>query len=80
MQDWFSHLTAMQKTNIRNSILKTYALLVGRKTYEMISSHRPHQLNDDNGLASKINSMKKFVVSPKLVKADWNNSIIIKKK
>lgn len=80
MQDWFFPFNSHAKNEyIRNSIVNADALLVGRTTYEMLASYWPHQLNDDNGPASKINSMKKFVVSTKLEKADWNNSTIINK-
>jgi len=80
MQEWFSPFDSIAKNEyIRNSILRADTLLVGRTTYEMLASYWPHQLNDDNGPASKINSMKKVVVSTKLEKAVWNNSTIISK-
>jgi dihydrofolate reductase len=80
MQEWFFPFDSIAKSEyIRESILKADALLVGRTTYEMLAAYWPLQLNDDNGPASKINSMKKFVVSTKLEKADWNNSTIINK-
>ena len=78
MQEWFFPFNSNAKNEyIKNSILKADALLVGRTTYEMLASYWPHQLNDDNGPASKINSMKKFVVSTRLEKTEWNNSTII---
>ncbi len=80
MQEWFFPFNSIAKDEyIRDSILEADALLVGRTTFEMLASYWPFQLNDDNGPASKINSMKKFVVSSKLEKADWNNSTIINK-
>jgi dihydrofolate reductase len=69
MQEWFFPFNSTAKDEyIRDSILQADALLVGRTTYEMLASYWPFQLNDDNGPASKINSMKKFVVSSKLEK------------
>src|SRR5688572_934695 len=80
MQEWFFPFNSIAKDEyIRRSILEADALLVGRTTYEMLASYWPFQLNDDNGPASKINTMKKFVVSAKLEKAGWNNSSIINK-
>lgn len=80
MQEWFSPFdTVAKKEYIRESIVSADALLVGRTTYEMLAAYWPHEKNDDNGPASKINSMEKFVVSRKLEKADWNNSKIINK-
>jgi dihydrofolate reductase len=52
---------------------------MGRTTYEMLAAYWPHETNDDNGPAAKINSMEKFVVSSQLEKAGWNNSTIINK-
>jgi dihydrofolate reductase len=78
MPQWFFPFNSIAKDEyIRKSISEADALLVGRTTYEMLASYWPFQLNDDNGPASKINSMKKFVVSSKLQKADWNNTSII---
>lgn len=80
MHEWYFPFDSTAKSEyIKNSILGADALLVGRTTYEMLAAYWPNQLNDDNGPANKINSMKKFVVSTKLQKAGWNNSIIIKK-
>jgi dihydrofolate reductase len=80
MYEWFFPFDSVAKSEyIRNSILGADALLVGRTTYEMLAAYWPNQLNDDNGPANKINSMKKFVVSTKLEKVGWNNSTIIRK-
>ena len=81
MQEWFTPFdSAAKKEYIRESIVNADALLVGRTTYEMLAAYWPHEMNDDNGPASKINSMEKFVVSSQLEKASWNNSTIIKEK
>jgi dihydrofolate reductase len=58
--------------------LASGAILLGRTTYEMLASYWPYQKNDDNGPASKLNSVSKYVVSSTLKKAEWNNSTIIK--
>jgi len=80
MGEWFAPFDSAAKNEyIKDNILNSDALLVGRTTYEMLASYWPHEVNDDHGPASKINSMKKFVVSSKLKKADWNNSTIISK-
>ena len=80
MYEWFFPFDSVAKSEyIRNSILGADALLVGRTTYEMLAAYWPNQLNDDNGPANKINSMKKFVVSTKLEKVGWSNSTIIRK-
>lgn len=80
MHEWFFPFDSVAKSEyIKSGILEADALLTGRTTYEMLAAYWPNQLNDDNGPANKINSMKKFVVSTKLEKAGWNNSTIISK-
>ena len=54
-------------------------LLLGRKTYEIFSSFWPTQKKNEFGIADKLNSTPKIVVSTTLKKADWNNSTIISK-
>ena len=79
MHEWFFPFDSDEKSEyIKNSILEADALLTGRTTYEMLAAYWPNQKNDDNGPASKLNSVPKFVVSSTLKKADWNNSTIIK--
>ena len=53
------------------------ALLLGRKTYEIFASYWPHIDTEDNFLASKLNSMPKYVVSRTLDDAAWNNSTLL---
>lgn len=50
------------------------ALLMGRRTYESFAEAWPSQAGD---YADKINSMKKYVASTTLEKADWTNSTVI---
>jgi dihydrofolate reductase len=47
-------------------------------TYEFIAPYWPPQKHNEYGIADKMNSMPKYVVSSTLEKADWNNSTIIK--
>jgi dihydrofolate reductase len=50
------------------------ALLMGRRTYESFAEAWPSQAGD---YADKINSMKKYVASTTLEKADWTYSTVI---
>ncbi len=54
------------------------SLLLGRKTYEGFAAFWPTQIHNEYGIAGKLNSAPKYVVSSSLQKADWNNSTIIK--
>jgi dihydrofolate reductase len=53
------------------------AQLLGRITYEAFAIAWPKMSGDE--FAEKFNSMKKYVVSKTLKKAEWNNSEIISK-
>ena len=53
---------------------KPFALLLGRKTFEIFASYWPQHASDWPG----INESTKYVVSNTLTKSDWKNSIIIK--
>jgi dihydrofolate reductase len=56
---------------------KPFDLLLGRKTYDIFAAHWPRVKNDPT--ADKLNSVKKYVVSRKLNKVEWNNSTLIKR-
>lgn len=79
MDQWFNPYDSKDRQEyITEGILASGALILGRTTYEVLASYWPYQKNDDNGPASKINSVSKYVVSSTLEKAEWNNSTIIK--
>ena len=59
-------------------ILALDAILLGRVTYEIFASSWPYRTNNEFGIADKLNSTPKFVVSSTLEKAEWNNSTLIK--
>jgi dihydrofolate reductase len=52
------------------------ALVMGRHTYEIFAGHWP-TVTDTDGLADRMNSMTKYVVSDSLTEAHWNNTTII---
>ena len=54
------------------------AFLLGRVTYEMFAGYWPTLTHHEFGVADKLNSAPKYVVSTTLQKADWNNSTQIK--
>lgn len=55
-------------------------LLFGRVTYQMMASYWPsaEALKDDPVVASKMNSIPKYVFSRTLDRADWNNTRLLK--
>ena len=52
------------------------AVLFGRKTYEILAAHWP-RVGDDDPIAAKLNSVRKYVASTTLDTVEWNNSTLI---
>lgn len=53
------------------------ALLLGRKTYEIFAEYWPYVDAADDPLATKLNSMPKYVASRTLDEVEWNNSTLL---
>jgi dihydrofolate reductase len=56
-------------------LLASDAMLMGRRTYEGFAALWPAQRGD---YADRLNSMRKYVFSSTLEKAEWNNSTIVR--
>jgi dihydrofolate reductase len=78
MAQWFAPYDSVGRQDyIREGILASDALLLGRTTYEMLAPYWSSLKNNEMGIAAKLNSVPKFVVSTTLKRADWNNTTII---
>jgi dihydrofolate reductase len=54
----------------------TSAYLFGRRTYEKMAAHWPHQ-PDDNPMAAHLNATPKYVVTRTLIGLDWQGSHVL---
>jgi dihydrofolate reductase len=52
--------------------------MFGRLTYDMFVQYWPMQTNNEYGIADKLNSEPKYVVSSTLENADWNNTTVLR--
>jgi dihydrofolate reductase len=78
MEQWFNPFDSeSRKAFIVESVLGCDAMLLGRTTYEMFAAYWPLRKNNEDGLADKLNSVPKYVVSSTLKKVYWNNTKII---
>ena len=78
MAQWYTPFDSeARQTYIREGIFACDALLFGRTTYEMLAPYWSSLHNNEMGVAGKLNSAPKYVVSSSLKKADWNNTTII---
>lgn len=78
-QNWhFPFVTDDMMQEVKEQIHKPEVALYGRVTYQEFASYWPTAGEDELGIAGKINSVQKYVVSNTLNKADWQNTTIIK--
>ena len=55
-----------------------FALLLGRRTYEIFAAYWPYADTHDDPIAAGINNAKKYVASTTLTELGWTNSELIK--
>jgi len=78
-EQWqFPYLSEDVAETIQAQILDACDILLGRVTYDIFASSWPSRTHNEFGVADKLNSVPKWVVSSTLEKVDWNNSTLIK--
>lgn len=77
-EEWhFPYISDDMQAHIQQQILAGDAALYGRVTYETFASYWPNANSNEFGIADKLNSQPKYVVSTTLQKAGWNNTTVI---
>ena len=74
----FPYLSEDVLEQIAAEVHSAEASLLGRNTYEIFAASWPQRTRNEFGVADKLNSEPKYVVSSSLEKTEWNNSTLIK--
>jgi dihydrofolate reductase len=79
MAEWWNPYTSPEReAYVQERIAAAGAFVLGRKTYEMLAPYWSAMKNNEMGVAAKLNSAPKYVVSSTLKAGEWNNTTVIK--
>src|SRR5689334_1425128 len=79
MAEWFNpYHSESRAKSIQDTIHDCEIMLYGKTTYQMLYPYWSSMKNNEMGVAEKLNTVKKYVVSTTLAEAPWENTTIIK--
>ncbi len=79
MNQWFDPYQSDERAEyIKEGVMGSDIFLFGRITYEMLAQFWPHAKNNEMGIADKMNSMAKYVISSEPLKVPWENTTRIR--
>jgi dihydrofolate reductase len=76
-QWWIPYDSPGRQQCIQQEINGCESMLYGRKTYEMLYPYWSSLRNNEMGVAEKLNTVKKYLVSSTLKKGEWENTTVI---
>jgi dihydrofolate reductase len=78
MATWFApfHSDARGE-KITADLAAADALVMGRRTYEMLAPYWSSLRNDEMGVADRINALPKYVASRSLTELEWDNAELL---
>ena len=80
MDNWFTPFDSKARGQyIHDIIHDCEAMLYGRLTYKMLSGYWSKQKNNEFGIADKLNTTKKYLISRTIKEANWGDTTIIAK-
>ena len=74
----FPYLSNDVAETIQTQISDADAIVLGRVTYDIFAASWPQRTHNEFGVADKLNSAPKYVVSSTLKNPDWSNTTLIK--
>lgn len=74
---WTPYDSDDRRAYVQETIAMAGGFVLGKTTYEMLAQYWSAKTNNEEGVADKLNSAPKYVVSSTLKKGHWNNSTII---
>lgn len=79
MAEWWNpYASEEREAFVQKRIAGAGAFVLGRTTYEMLAAFWSTKKKNEMGVADKLNSAPKFVVSSTMTKGEWNNTTIVK--